>query len=144
MFEPHTSEAEAFEVEMFLISYYGRKDLGTGCLRNLTDGGDGASGYKHTPETSLKMTAAQKGNTKTRGKKKSPEIRLNMSLAQLGKPKPQCRGNKSRTGKKNSLKWVRRMREVMTGKVLPTRGRPWSPARRAAYKNGVGLRAKIA
>jgi NUMOD3 motif len=42
--EYHFSEADAFEAEMFLISYYGRKDLGTGCLRNLTDGGDGTSG----------------------------------------------------------------------------------------------------
>jgi len=33
-------EAEAFENEIALIWYYGRKDLGTGCLRNLTDGGE--------------------------------------------------------------------------------------------------------
>jgi hypothetical protein len=38
------SEADAFEAEKFLIEYYGRKDLGAGCLRNLTDGGEGGSG----------------------------------------------------------------------------------------------------
>jgi hypothetical protein len=38
------SESDAFEAEIFLISYYGRKDLGSGCLRNLTNGGDGCSG----------------------------------------------------------------------------------------------------
>jgi len=43
---PATSEVDAFETEIALIWYYGRKDLGEGCLRNLTDGGDGASGYK--------------------------------------------------------------------------------------------------
>jgi len=32
---------EAKEVEIYLISYYGRRDLGTGTLVNLTDGGDG-------------------------------------------------------------------------------------------------------
>ena len=37
---PAQSEAEAFETEIDLIWYYGRKDLGTGCLRNLTDGGE--------------------------------------------------------------------------------------------------------
>jgi hypothetical protein len=35
------SEEEAFEAEVFLIDYYGRKDLGTGCLTNLTAGGIG-------------------------------------------------------------------------------------------------------
>src|SRR5271166_1977590 len=37
---PAESEADAFETEIALIWYYGRKDLGMGCLRNLTDGGD--------------------------------------------------------------------------------------------------------
>jgi hypothetical protein len=35
------SEEDAFAAEIFLIDYYGRRDLGTGCLRNLTAGGDG-------------------------------------------------------------------------------------------------------
>jgi hypothetical protein len=38
------SEEDAFFAEKFLISFYGRKDLSEGCLRNLTDGGEGASG----------------------------------------------------------------------------------------------------
>jgi hypothetical protein len=41
----HPSEQEAFEAEVFFISYFGRKDLGTGILYNRTDGGEGNSGY---------------------------------------------------------------------------------------------------
>jgi len=47
---------EAKELEMYLISYYGRRDKGKGTLVNLTDGGEGAAGskhalgYKHTKE----------------------------------------------------------------------------------------------
>lgn len=46
--EYHASEQDAFAAEIFLIAYYGRIDLGTGCLRNLTDGGDGCSGLIHS------------------------------------------------------------------------------------------------
>lgn len=44
--EYHSSEEEAFQAEIFLISYYGRIDLGSGCLRNKCDGGEGVSGYE--------------------------------------------------------------------------------------------------
>jgi len=46
LLQEHPSEADAFEAEIFLILYYGRIDKGTGCLRNLTDGGEGASGTR--------------------------------------------------------------------------------------------------
>ena len=36
------SEQDALAAEQFLISFYGRKDLDTGCLINFSDGGEGA------------------------------------------------------------------------------------------------------
>jgi hypothetical protein len=46
---------EACQKEIELIKFYGRSDLGLGPLCNLTDGGDGAIGSKHTIEQLEKM-----------------------------------------------------------------------------------------
>ena len=39
------TEDEAYEHEIYMISVFGRKNNGTGILRNLTDGGGPASGW---------------------------------------------------------------------------------------------------
>lgn len=44
------SHEDACELEIFLISEYGRRDLGKGSLCNLTDGGEGSTGYTKTQE----------------------------------------------------------------------------------------------
>jgi hypothetical protein len=54
----HLSEKEAFDLEILLIAKYGRKDLGTGILRNKTNGGEGGSKSRETRE---KLSAAAKG-----------------------------------------------------------------------------------
>ena len=63
---PMLNEAEAFESEIALIELFGRKDLGTGCLRNLTSGGEGRSGAVVSDETRQKQSAAKKGKPSPR------------------------------------------------------------------------------
>jgi len=60
---PHVniSQEEAKRLEIHYISVYGRIDRGTGTLCNMTDGGDGRSGYKCTEETKEKMRRAATG-----------------------------------------------------------------------------------
>lgn len=64
-------EAESLENEVALIWYYGRRDLGLGCLRNFTNGGEGVSGgtWKLTERTKENISNSLKGNTRNKGRK---------------------------------------------------------------------------
>jgi hypothetical protein len=64
-----TSEAEAHEMERVFIDMYGRKDLGTGCLRNLTDGGEGTSGLKRIDVAQRNQSASNRDRWKAIGTK---------------------------------------------------------------------------
>jgi len=55
------SEQQAHEHEICMIAMFGRKDIGTGILRNRTDGGEGTSGRKLSEETKQKMSASALG-----------------------------------------------------------------------------------
>jgi hypothetical protein len=54
------TEEEAFKHEIYMIALFGRKDNGTGILRNLTDGGEGVSNLG-TPEQ--RSDRARKGQS---------------------------------------------------------------------------------
>lgn len=59
--ETNLTEIGAMALERRYIEWYGRKDNHTGILRNMTDGGEGTSGYKHTIEAKQAMSVAKKG-----------------------------------------------------------------------------------
>ena len=73
------TEQEAFKHEIYMIDVFGRKDLGTGILYNMTNGGDGSSGWVPSEEYRKKMSEAKKGKTHSEDSKKK------MSVAQKGK-----------------------------------------------------------
>jgi hypothetical protein len=55
------TEKTAFEYEEKLILFYGRKDLGTGLLRNMTNGGEGVAGWIPDKEWRRKKSESMRG-----------------------------------------------------------------------------------
>ena len=106
------TESEAFEMEVALISLLGRKDLGTGILRNRTDGGEGVSGAVISTETRKKMARARKGKPRTE------ETKRKLSEARKGKPlseETRRRMSETRKNQPPSEKTRKRLREAKKG-----------------------------
>jgi len=59
--EKNLSEIGALAIERRYIRWYGRKDMQTGVLRNLTNGGEGISGYNPPPNVRKKYSERSKG-----------------------------------------------------------------------------------
>lgn len=119
---PAESEVEAFENEIALIWYYGRKDLGTGCLRNLTDGGE-------NPPNNL-------------GTKRSEETKRLMSIG-ISAAKPWKHGTK--TGRINHrctcelcLQWSKEKWQKDKEKILTQRQDKGLPLKLEVWNKGTG------
>ena len=108
------SEEEAFRHETYMIFVFGRKDLKTGILRNLTSGGDGPSGWIASEETKSKMSLAAKG------KQKTEEHKAKIAASRRGKPRSEETKRKIReklTGRKASPETKLKLKQSHTGKV---------------------------
>jgi rubrerythrin len=98
----------SFSIERRLIRWYGRIDLGTGILRNQTDGGDGGKGV-------------------SKGNKLSEETKIKISKAHLGKKRPGMSEESKKKlseslkgknlGKKRSIETKKKLSNALKGKT---------------------------
>jgi hypothetical protein len=127
------SEEEAFRHEVYMIAVFGRKDLGTGILRNRTNGGDGTSGRICSNATRRKLSSAHTGKVISAGwreniskgkKNPSAETREKISKANKGKKlseetKQKIRQNSPNTGRNLTEEEKRNIKEKLTGRKRP-------------------------
>jgi group I intron endonuclease len=90
------TDEDANYLEILLIDQC-ESHISKGKGYNITKGGKGVSGYKHTDEAKAKISALLIGNDYCVGRKASDETKDKMSIAH--------KGNKSRTGMKNTDEW---------------------------------------
>jgi hypothetical protein len=102
------TEQDAFEKEKALIAFYGRIVNGTGCLRNITEGGEGVSGarWKRKPF--------------------SKEHRERLRISHLGPGRPQSEESKAKI--RVALAGVKHTAERIRNNSLSKKGQHSSPA----------------
>jgi len=120
---------QACELEILLISEYGRKDLGKGSLVNMTDGGDGMIGRIKSEEEieNLRKMKTGKGNHfygkkhSEDSKKKISEARLKMKFRHTNESKNKISESSigkvsNRYGKKLTVKTKNKISKSLTEK----------------------------
>ena len=102
--EENLNNEQANEREIYYISKYGRKDLNTGSLCNLCNGGKATDGWKPSEETKKLWSQQRKGKKQTEAQYKAncsrvltEEQRLKLqALYEAKNPKPRNREERRR------------------------------------------------
>lgn len=150
-------EKDAFCLEVAYIKLFGRRDIGTGVLVNLSDGGEGNGGIPTSEETRAKLSAAVLGRRHTaetiakmsiaqKGRKRSPETCENIRLSKIGikqTPEHRAKNSAANTGRKHKPETIAKMREAQMGKTHSEATRAILSAANLGKKLSPETRAKM-
>ena len=134
--ENNLTDVGALAIERRLVRWYGRKDNGTGILRNKTDGGDGAAGIVRSEEFRKAQSERSKGRkygpqtperiearvSQYRGKKPTPEVIEKRAAPRRGVPLTIEHKEKlkvAKTGVPRSKESCIKQSATMTGRKRP-------------------------
>jgi hypothetical protein len=154
------TEDEAFKHEKYMIAVLGRKDLGTGILHNLTDGGDGVPNWGTSEQRSeiakkrqASMTPEQRSEIARKGRASlTPEQRREIRRKGLASTTPEQRSEsmrkkaanktseqRSESAKKGQAKLTpqQRSERARKGRASLTQKQRSGIARKAGLKGGV-------
>lgn len=154
LFDNLTCE-QAKEKEREFITLYGKKQFG-GLLVNLTNGGDGTSGYIHTEETKKILSRPRTEEHKKKlslakkGVKLSQRTKEKMRIAQTGRKQAEAckeklrnrvfseetkaKMSKAMKGRVFSEESKRKMSEARKGKIAWNKGRNWPEETKAKMR----------
>ena len=118
--QAHITEPESIRIEIATIDKYRKQGLQ---IINMTDGGDGTSGYSHTEEHKQMMSTKQSGENNPRfgkvGTRKGAVVTLEtlekLRLSHLGKVLPEEQKRKIRESTKKARQGIKTL--GMTGRV---------------------------
>ena len=105
------TESEAFAHEIALIAQYRNEGIE---LCNLSEGGEGNTGLKHSEEFKSKLSALHKGNKWRQGLPTSPKQKAIASAI--------SKGNRHAVGNTNNRTWVWIGTNILTGEVVKYTG----------------------